>query len=337
MQELEETMHELSTEEKCSMKKPGSFSPPPVLTTPSQQPSKVLHTLPSQSSVCTSVINEVNPILRPIPIKHQVVSTQINNNKPISAFNLSDFEADTSSPFDNMELKTINDLEELAQVLQPSTVTQATGFYQNTISSVEHFGNMHHAMSSNQGSCVEQSFNPSKSDNVLNDCKSGVNYQPHVNGYSSNFEYHTMQNYHPQSVIPHLNPHNQGAAYSFAEREQISQPSELSFGYVLQNTPPQFQNYFSSSVWPSVGPYGPTSHDSSAFGNVLVASVPTPKVPPFTLPSSSSLDEEEKVQEGGQEPSISSQAQQLSNLMKSRSSRCPSKPSEVGICDAENS
>lgn len=39
-----------------------------------------------------------------------------NNDK--SPFNISDFEADTSSPFDNMELKTINDMEELAQVLK---------------------------------------------------------------------------------------------------------------------------------------------------------------------------------------------------------------------------
>lgn len=37
-----------------------------------------------------------------------------------SAFNISDFEADTSSPFDNMELKTINEMEELAHVLQPN-------------------------------------------------------------------------------------------------------------------------------------------------------------------------------------------------------------------------
>lgn len=33
-------------------------------------------------------------------------------------FNYSEFESDTSSPFDNMELKIINDLEELAQVLR---------------------------------------------------------------------------------------------------------------------------------------------------------------------------------------------------------------------------
>lgn len=40
------------------------------------------------------------------------------NSNDKSPFNISDFEADTSSPFDNMELKTINDIEELAQVLK---------------------------------------------------------------------------------------------------------------------------------------------------------------------------------------------------------------------------
>lgn len=36
---------------------------------------------------------------------------------PDDTFNIKDFESDTSSPFDNMELKTINDLDILAQVL----------------------------------------------------------------------------------------------------------------------------------------------------------------------------------------------------------------------------
>ncbi|XP_012263998.2 ubiquitin-associated protein 1 [Athalia rosae] len=38
-----------------------------------------------------------------------------------NGLDLADFDNDTSSPFDNMELKTINDMEELAQVLQPSS------------------------------------------------------------------------------------------------------------------------------------------------------------------------------------------------------------------------
>lgn len=66
---------------------------------------------------------QYSSILTPVPI-----STPINNStnsiNNSYFFNISDFEADTSSPFDNMELKTINDMEELAHVLQP-TVTSA--------------------------------------------------------------------------------------------------------------------------------------------------------------------------------------------------------------------
>ncbi|XP_066992886.1 ubiquitin-associated protein 1 isoform X2 [Anabrus simplex] len=58
-----------------------------------------------------------NSILTPVPISHAV--NEINATETFSQFNFSDFEADTSSPFDNMELKTINDMEELAHVLQP--------------------------------------------------------------------------------------------------------------------------------------------------------------------------------------------------------------------------
>ncbi|KAK7789779.1 hypothetical protein R5R35_012333 [Gryllus longicercus] len=56
-------------------------------------------------------------ILTPVPFSQN--SNSINSTKSSSQFNFSDFEADTSSPFDNMELKTINEMEELAHVLQP--------------------------------------------------------------------------------------------------------------------------------------------------------------------------------------------------------------------------
>lgn len=42
---------------------------------------------------------------------------------PDNSFNIKDFESDTSSPFDNMELKTINDLDILAQVLHNTQVS----------------------------------------------------------------------------------------------------------------------------------------------------------------------------------------------------------------------
>lgn len=56
-------------------------------------------------------------ILKPVPFTTSSNSNVQNHSKD---FNISDFEQDTSSPFDNMELKTLNDLEELAHVLQPN-------------------------------------------------------------------------------------------------------------------------------------------------------------------------------------------------------------------------
>ncbi|KAK0089825.1 hypothetical protein PV325_005132 [Microctonus aethiopoides] len=47
----------------------------------------------------------------------QNVDFNVKNN----GLDYADFDNDTSSPFDNMELKTINDMEELAQVLQPTS------------------------------------------------------------------------------------------------------------------------------------------------------------------------------------------------------------------------
>lgn len=68
------------------------------------------------------------------PIKAPVPETTILTPQPLSppandlqvhvktnGLDYSDFDNDTSSPFDNMELKSINEMEELAQVLQPTS------------------------------------------------------------------------------------------------------------------------------------------------------------------------------------------------------------------------
>ncbi|CAH1972891.1 unnamed protein product [Acanthoscelides obtectus] len=60
-------------------------------------------------------MNHHSNILTPVPLsctKSQVTMEVKDNN-----INIVDFENDTYSPFDNMELKSINDIEELAQVL----------------------------------------------------------------------------------------------------------------------------------------------------------------------------------------------------------------------------
>lgn len=329
MQEIEKTMHELSTDEGSPLKTQTTQSQSPVpASIVLQQPVKVQPSVPLQSSSGTPVISEVNPILRPIPIKHQVVNSQINNNKPISAFNLSDFEADTSSPFDNMELKTINDLEELAQVLQPSTPSQTQDYYLNTRPSEEQYGNTHHQTVNSHGTSMEHSFNVPGSNNILNDAKHGTNYQPHVNGFTSNYDYNSVQSYHVHPVIPHPNQHSQAAAYNFVEREHVSQPSDISF-YPHQDPQHQLANFYGSNAWSSGG-YQTSRQPSYIAAATSENRTAVSNVEAFKLLSSSSLDRtEERSPDDG--ASVSHVAQQLSNLMKSRTSRNHQKPSEVSI------
>lgn len=59
------------------------------------------------------VIDSSSPLNFSIPKNTNLLN---NNNSIYNKINYSDFENDTSSPFDNMELKTINDLDILAQV-----------------------------------------------------------------------------------------------------------------------------------------------------------------------------------------------------------------------------
>ncbi|KAG7209397.1 hypothetical protein KM043_015492 [Ampulex compressa] len=58
-------------------------------------------------------------ILTPQPLSPPV--NDLQDHIKTNGLDFADFDNDTSSPFDNMELKTINDMEELAQVLQPTS------------------------------------------------------------------------------------------------------------------------------------------------------------------------------------------------------------------------
>lgn len=58
-------------------------------------------------------------ILTPQPLT--LPANDLQDHAKTNGLNFADFDNDTSSPFDNMELKTINDMEELAQVLQPTS------------------------------------------------------------------------------------------------------------------------------------------------------------------------------------------------------------------------
>ncbi|KAH1005321.1 ubiquitin-associated protein 1 [Dendroctonus ponderosae] len=117
---------------------------------------------PSDSSQTHPNYITKNGILMPIP----VANNYPNSTRPLSStgykplspnlkpFNLADFESDTSSPFDNMELKSINDLEELAQVLKTNftpNVYPSTSLFQSPTSY-----NSHNATKSQTGFSQDQ-------------------------------------------------------------------------------------------------------------------------------------------------------------------------------------
>lgn len=95
-------------EEKKKREKEESPPSPPPLPTETTKQSLVKAMPPPESTILTP-----QPLSPPANEQQDHVQT--------NGLDFADFDNDTSSPFDNMELKTINDMEELAQVLQPTS------------------------------------------------------------------------------------------------------------------------------------------------------------------------------------------------------------------------
>ncbi|KAJ7365756.1 Ubiquitin-associated protein 1 [Desmophyllum pertusum] len=87
----------------------------------SQVASSSAETLPNQNSVFSNVGSEIlQPVVAP-GTGHK--KNDSFGGKGKNAIDLADFEGDTSTPFELVELQTINDLDELKNVLQLNTVS----------------------------------------------------------------------------------------------------------------------------------------------------------------------------------------------------------------------
>nr|XP_012142242.1 PREDICTED: uncharacterized protein LOC100882334 isoform X2 [Megachile rotundata] len=91
-------------EKRKKEKKESSPPPPPPLP-------DTINQLPVNAPVPKATILTPQPLSPP--------ANDFQDHVKTNGLDFADFDNDTSSPFDNMELKTINDMEELAQVLQP--------------------------------------------------------------------------------------------------------------------------------------------------------------------------------------------------------------------------
>lgn len=188
-------------------------------------------------------------------LKNGLKSTAITPN--YSKINYSDFENDTSSPFDNIELKTINDLDILAQVLNTSNTIQnheGKQLSENrqkkmineniTAEVAEQQQNQHH---------VQQQSNHSIVSSTAQDSMSNINYNQSAYNHEMNknlFTYHATEFHRfdnktiPYQLTEYSNAINTSAA---------STPSSLpkmnieQFSYPLQHQNQYLHNNYYNS------------------------------------------------------------------------------------------
>ncbi|KAF5299329.1 hypothetical protein FQA39_LY02502 [Lamprigera yunnana] len=135
-------------------------------------------------------------ILTPTPLSNTDTSQTFNGDpNEKSPFNISDFEADTSSPFDNMELKTINDIEELAQVLKKEEASN------NTYNAAQLYSNYVPLPSTSTQSVIPSSYNiKPQFPSYMPPLDQSVSTMNNVNGYFYNYDViNPNQNFQPYS------------------------------------------------------------------------------------------------------------------------------------------
>lgn len=182
-------------------------------------------------------------ILTPVPIStSQTVSLKKDN---YNHFKYSDFENDTSSPFDNEELKTINDMEELAHVLGIGHVGPGHEVYNGRVPPVggaEQLPTMSYG-SPSQGHYYQSSYQP---------MSTPVAYPSAMpTGNGNTYQYSNPQMYTP--AVNSASPPRNDEALNGTEDDRVSEIVKSLQDYigqrrVIQNTQETKQRIVSSTT-----------------------------------------------------------------------------------------
>ncbi|XP_055637780.1 uncharacterized protein LOC129776261 [Toxorhynchites rutilus septentrionalis] len=205
-----------------------------------------------------------------------------NNNNGYNKINYSDFENDTSSPFDNMELKTINDLDILAQVLNLN-VSDPERSHEKSIavkSSHAVVRNRVDPPAMEQSAVVEQQVNSTHpqyqqtSYQIQQVAPSTNDYYKSFDGYQYSYgQYAPTSTTLTASYTPtdgrRLDQYNLGANTAFQPGTQF-QPYHQGVGVSSYNFYP-YANSTGSATNQST--YANTYHYSSGFGSQLHSTV----------------------------------------------------------------
>ena len=241
------------------------------------------YTTVSDVLIPTQVTTTTTDMLVPIPL--------INTNtgpficKPIdrSPFNISDFETDTSSPFDNMELKTLNDMEELALVLQKDDEKSNQQTYSYSPST-------HRTYAQAYSTFINQSITQPQQYAFQSHLPTSSSYvQPNANGYyldalqknafSSPYDYVDLQtNYNTESELSQLPNESEGVAPKYKTVSDLIKSLQIDLNNVHVNTNnPERPNQFVSTA--GVDNDGQVTRDSNAKSEEVELEDPFPNLP----------------------------------------------------------
>lgn len=190
-----------------------------------------------------------------------IYSTSVPNQS-MTTINWSDFETDTSNPFDNVELKSINDLDILAQVLKQNNISASSEHHKEIAKDLKNEMQSENTVECNQSTTQF----PNQNANILNSNgdqpSSAIANQSYQSPdpsciYASNISYQNQQHPHHQQILP--------------QQPSTIQHHQVYFNYQIHQTMPPDNNYptnCNQAYAANYGVYGVPHNSSLADGHV---------------------------------------------------------------------